>query len=147
MSASSTSTGPSAGPSGAGPARLAVGIAAYTLLFLAALGTGVVGGVYAGWLGWLWMTGLVGQALALITLAVVLAALYAAVRGVHRATGGPLGPLLCTIGWVLAQMVLVGVGANGDVVFSAAGVNYLYLLGGVGAVMFGLLSTTRAAAR
>jgi len=141
---SASSTSPET--TGAGPAQLAVGIAAYTLLFLAALGTGVVGGVYAGWLAWLWMTGSVGRALALITLAVVLAGLYAAVRGLYRATGGPLGPLLCTIGWILAQMVLVGVGANGDVVFSGAGINYLYLFGGVAAVMFGLLSTTRAAA-
>ncbi|MFW5416516.1 hypothetical protein J0910_07835 [Nocardiopsis sp. CNT-189] len=140
MSASSTSTG----PSGAGPARLAVAIAANTMLFLAALGTGVFGGVYAGWLAWLWMTGPVGKALALISLAVVLAALYAAVRGIGRVTDVPLGPLLCATGWIGAQMLLV---LGGSGVFGVSPVELVFLYGGMGAVMFGVFSTVPSGPR
>ncbi|GAB3487765.1 DUF6113 family protein [Nocardiopsis coralliicola] len=120
--------------------------AAVTALLLTGLAAGVVGGLYAGWIGWLWMTGGVGLALAAATVAAVALALFAAVRGAGAATGRP-GAVALAAGWALPLMVMVWGGENGNIVFSAAGINYAFLFGSVAAVMAGVATTPPPASR
>jgi len=151
VTSSAEHTSPPPEPAAADPGAFDLGLgralAALTLVFLAALGFvgGTVLGLYASWLSWLWLTGTVGQVLGLATVLLFLAVLFAGVRTIGWAVGAKWGPGAFAAGWILAGAVLTGYASGGDILLTSAVPNYLFLYGGVGAVILATVLTPEPA--
>jgi hypothetical protein len=123
--------------------RLHGALAVLNGVFLAALGFagGIVLGLCASWTSWLWLTGTVGRVLGVVTVLLFLAVLFSGTRAVGWATGAKWGPGTFAAGWLLAGVALTGYSSGGDVLVTSAVPNYLFLYGGVGAVILGTVLT------
>ncbi|WP_046471061.1 DUF6113 family protein [Allosalinactinospora lopnorensis] len=120
------------GPRGA--AAAAVTVAGYTVLLVLGFAAGLVCGLAASWLSWLWGSGALGMALAGGALVVFLGLLYTGCRAAGWAMGSRLGAGLPAAGWVGAGLLLTGFAPSGDVVMLATVVSYAFLLGGIAVV-------------
>lgn len=100
---------------------------------LAATGfcAGIVVGVSAGWLAWLWESGTTGKAMATGALVVLLALLFLGCRAAAYGMESRLGAALPAIGWTVALISLTSYAPGGDIVMSASAINYAFVLGGV----------------
>ncbi|PPS93434.1 hypothetical protein BH05_08050 [Thermobifida fusca] len=118
-------------------------LAALNIVFLAALGLvgGIVAGLCAGWASWLWLTGTIGQLLSVATVLLFLLVLFSGARVIGWAVGAKWGPGAFAAGWILAGVLLTGYVAGGDVVMTSTVPTYLFLYGGVGAVIVATVLT------
>ncbi|MDD6792481.1 MAG: hypothetical protein PUE00_10015 [Thermobifida fusca] len=123
--------------------RLMGMLAALNIVFLAALGLvgGIVAGLCAGWASWLWLTGTIGQLLSVATVLLFLLVLFSGARVIGWAVGAKWGPGAFAAGWILAGVLLTGYVAGGDVVMTSTVPTYLFLYGGVGAVIVATVLT------
>ncbi|WP_285757617.1 hypothetical protein [Nocardiopsis ansamitocini] len=114
-------------------------------VFLAALGLvgGIVTGFSVSWLSWLWLTGAAGQALAALTVVLLLVAVFLACRVAGWAVGSVVGGASLALGWVLASLALIAPSGSGDVLMTSTPVNYVFLYGGVLAAVLGTLMNTQ----
>ncbi|TDQ54767.1 hypothetical protein EV190_10183 [Actinorugispora endophytica] len=123
--------------------RLGTALAVLNGVFLTLLGlvAGGAVGLSASWLSWLWLVGAVGQGLAVVTTLLVLATLFAGSRALGWSTGAKWGPGAFALGWIASSFALIGVSYGGDVLMTSAPTNYLFLYGGVAAVVMGAVLT------
>ncbi|GAA3741335.1 DUF6113 family protein [Salinactinospora qingdaonensis] len=111
---------------------LAVG---YAVLLSLGFVAGIVSGLAASWLSWLWQTGSLGKVVAGVTLVVLCGLLFAGCRAAEWGMGSRIGSALPAAGWVVAGFTLISVSSAGDIVMTSAVINYGFLFGGIGAVV------------
>ncbi|RCV48329.1 hypothetical protein DEF23_25185 [Marinitenerispora sediminis] len=136
----------SGGSTGRLPRRALAG-AAYTVLTALGLVAGTVGGLASSWLSWLWLTGAAGQGAAAAALVLMLLALFAGCRAAGWGMGTRLGAGLPAGGWIAASFLLVSWSSSGDVVLTAAAINYAFLFGGIAVAVLATALTAPAAPR
>lgn len=153
MTSSAEHTGARPEPGAEGTAaldrRLMGMLVALNVVFLASLGliSGIVVGLCAGWTSWLWLTGRVGQLLSASAVLLFLAVLFAGTRMIGWAIGAKWGPGTFAGGWILSGVLLTGYVSGGDVVMTATVPTYLFLYGGVGAVILATVLTPETASQ
>ncbi|GAA3722664.1 hypothetical protein GCM10022205_02930 [Spinactinospora alkalitolerans] len=124
-----------------------VGVAGYAVLLVLGFVAGIVCGLSASWLAWLWQVGPIGQALAVAALVLLLVLLFLGCRVAGWGMGSRLGAGLPAAGWAAAGFAIVGHSSAGDVVMTAAAVNYGFLYGGITAVVLATVLTPPAPVR
>ncbi|ASU82671.1 hypothetical protein CDO52_07610 [Nocardiopsis gilva YIM 90087] len=127
--------------SGAAPADLIVSIIGHTALLAVGFVVGMVGGLAAGWLSWLWAAGTSEQVAASVAAAVVLILLFAGCRAAGWGMGSRLGAVLPAVGWTLAAFAYLGFTTGGSIVLTATAVDYVYLYGGLAALALAVVLT------
>lgn len=111
------------------PSTAAVTAAAYAVLLLFGLLAGVLGGFQHAWY-------LGSVPISAIGWVVLLAAAY---YGAGRAMGSRLPALVPGLGWLAITMIWLGGRAEGDVVVANDLSGYVYLYGGLVAILVGVL--------
>ncbi|GAA3106102.1 hypothetical protein GCM10017600_51490 [Streptosporangium carneum] len=116
------------------PSERAVTGAAYAVLVILGLVMGVLGAFHHSW----YLSPIPISAIGCVLL------LFAVCHGAGRAMGGKLAALAPAAGWLVMTMVWLAGRPEGDVVIANDPSGYVYLYGGVVAVLAGvLLSPTR----
>ncbi|GIH91451.1 DUF6113 family protein [Planobispora siamensis] len=117
-------------PAGTRPSwRGAAAVATYAALTVPGLLMGVLGGFHHSW----YLRPVPVAAIAWVV------ALFAACYGAGRGIGGKAAALAPAVGWILVTMLWLGERPEGDVVVANDLSGYVYLYGGVFAVMAGVL--------
>ncbi|GAA4222884.1 hypothetical protein FHR32_001779 [Streptosporangium album] len=111
------------------PSVAAVTAAAYVVLFLFGLIAGVLGGFQHAWY-------LGSVPISAVGWVVLLAAVC---YGAGRGMGGKLPALVPGLGWLAITMIWLGGRAEGDVVIANDLSGYVYLYGGLAAILVGVL--------
>ncbi len=113
------------------------------LSFLVLLPTGAAVGVLSGfgmsWFSHHWPLGLPVQAGAVVGVVVFLVLLYTLTRLVAWGSRRQSGATGFAVGYVLSLLGMIGYLPGGDIVFSAAPVNYVYLFGSMVALAAGVM--------
>ncbi len=131
-------------PGGEDPAAAAV-LRAVTLPVLLAVGlaTGVLSAVGAGWLTRYWEAGAPAQALGVVGLVLLLAALYGLCRLCSWGVGGVSGGLAFAAGFMAATMALTVYLPGGDVVLTDHLLHYGFLFGAMVALAIAVVRGSR----
>ncbi|MDS1272082.1 hypothetical protein RIF23_17470 [Lipingzhangella sp. LS1_29] len=124
----------------------ALGAIAAGLLLVTGIVSGVLGGMFLGWAGWLWGAGPLGMALGALVVAVTLGLLFVVCRLAAYGTASRVGPGAFALGWTLAMFALTGYTVGESIVITANAINYAFLFGGIFVVLVATL-TTRPAQR
>ncbi|TQN32774.1 hypothetical protein FHX37_2757 [Haloactinospora alba] len=141
MNASTPSTAETRDPARRWPRNLAT-VAAYTALGLSGAAVSVVGGVAAGWLSWLWVSGGWGKVLAVVTLVLMLGVLFAGCRAAGWGMSSRLGAALPALGWTAGSLLLVVGSMRGDQIITS-GLHLAYLYGSIIALALATARTER----
>ncbi|MFJ2028916.1 DUF6113 family protein [Streptosporangium sp. NPDC087985] len=111
------------------PPAAVVGVAAYAMLGLLGLVMGVVGGFQHSWYLWPVPISAIGW----------LVLLFAACYGAGRAMRGRLAALAPGAGWIAITLIWLGGRPEGDLIIANDLSGYVYLYGGLIAVLAGVL--------
>ncbi|GAA3424852.1 hypothetical protein GCM10018953_20350 [Streptosporangium nondiastaticum] len=121
-------------PARRGPSEAAVTAAAYCVLALFGLGFGVVGAFQHSWYLWPVPVSAVG----------CVAVLFGVCYGAGRMMGGKLGALAPAVAWLVVTMIWLGQRPEGDLVIANDLSGYVYLYGGLVAVLAAVMLTPSA---
>lgn len=131
------SPGPGRGHRGA----VAVSFLAYTALLVLGFAVGLVGGLAAGWLSWLWAAGTGARVAAAVAAGLALVLLYTGGRVAGWAMGSRLGAVMPAVGWTLAAFAYLVHTTGGSIVLTATAVDFVYLYGGLAALALAVVLT------
>ncbi|MDA8369566.1 MAG: hypothetical protein M0026_06815 [Nocardiopsaceae bacterium] len=132
---------PVQGDQGRRQADRVVAVLGHIVLLLLGFAAGIVCGVAAGWLSWLWAGGALGQAVSGLLLVLYLGVLFAGCRVAGWSMGSRLGAGLPAAGWIAGAFALAEVSSAGDIVMTSSTITYAYLFGGMVTVVLATVLT------
>ena len=117
-------------------------VLSFALLLLTGTVVGTVSGFGMSWFAHYWPLGLLVQAGVVVGVVAFLVLLYALTRLAAWGSRRQSGATGFAAGYVLSLMLMVGYGTGGDIIFSAALINYVFLFGTMVALAIGVMHSS-----
>ncbi len=117
----------------------AVTVLSFVLLLLTGAALGVLSGFGMSWFSHYWPVGALVKAGAVAGVLAFLVLLYALVRAAAWGSRRRSGATGFAVGYVSSLLAMIGYLPGGDIVFSAAAINYLFLFGSMVALASGVM--------